>query len=202
MRLHPPTQEVELRVPSAWSCSHGIARWSQGCECTEGDSSWKPTLRRALDNLGVQVDALFEQHTAATLQDPWEARNGYLPVRNGWESVESFWNRSGKGHRPPADEREARKTLQLLEAEYYQQYSFTSCGFFFEDLDRIEPRNDIGFARRAISLVWEALGIDLQSSFLQDLRATRSGRTGLTGFDIYKQLPVVQEGLLPPLKFS
>jgi Domain of unknown function (DUF3536) len=199
MRLYPPTREVELRLPSAWSCSHGIARWSQGCECTEGDSSWKGTLRLAFDNLAKRGDELFEQYTSATLLNPWAARDAYLPLRNGWESEESFWAHFGKKRRWPFDKGAARRTLQLLEAQYYQQYSFTSCGFFFEDLDRIEPRNDIGFARRAISLIWQATGIDLQPAFLRDLQATKSWRTGLTGADIYRQLPVVAKELLPPI---
>jgi hypothetical protein len=76
---------------------------------------------------------------------------------------------------------------------------FTSCGFFFEDLDRIEPRNDIAFARRAISLVWQATRIDLQTEFLADLARTQSWRSGRTGADIYRDLPVVPEGALPPL---
>jgi len=87
----------------------------------------------------------------------------------------------------------------LLEAQYYQQYSFTSCGFFFEDLDRIEPRNDIAFARRSISLTWQALGVDLQRDFLKDLQAAVSWRTQLTGADLYYQLPVLHRDQLPPL---
>jgi hypothetical protein len=131
------------------------------------------------------------------LVDPWAARDAYLPLHNGWEEAESFWQRHGVKGRQPATPL-ARRTLQLLEAQYYQQYSFTSCGFFFEDLDRIEPRNDIGFARRAISLYWLALGVDLQQDFLCDLRATRSWRTGLRGDELYRQLPFVEARLLPP----
>jgi alpha-amylase/alpha-mannosidase (GH57 family) len=199
MRMFPATREVELRVPSAWSCSHGIARWASGCECTEGDSAWKGGLRVALDSLAERGDQLFEQYASETLADPWSARDAYLPIHNGWESEESFWTRYGKGQKPPTDERLAQRTIQLLEAQYYQQYSFTSCGFFFEDLDRIEPRNDIAFARRAISLVWQSLGIDLQTDFLRDLQTIKSWRTPNTGADIYRQLPVVPEGVLPPL---
>lgn len=197
MNMYPATREVKLRLPSAWSCSHGIARWESGCECTEGDSSWKSALRQALDHLATRGDRLFEQHTSETLVDPWAARDAYLPVRNGWESVESFWARFGKRG---ASTDLAQRTLQLLEAQYYQQYSFTSCGFFFEDLDRIEPRNDIGFARRAISLYWQALGVDLQQDFLRDLRTAQSWHTGFNGAEMYRQLPVVDAGVLPPLR--
>ena len=197
--LHPATKEVELRVPSAWSCGHGVARWSTGCECTEGDSSWKGSLRNALTHLADSGDALFKQYTSEALSDPWAARNGYLALRNGWESPTSFWAMYGKEHRVPETVQLAQRTLQLLEAEYYLQYSFTSCGFFFEDLDRIEPRNDIAFARRAISLFWQALGVDLQHNFLQDLQSVKSGRTKATGAALYQQLPVVKTGLLPPM---
>jgi hypothetical protein len=99
----------------------------------------------------------------------------------------------------PESEQLAQRTLLLLEAEYYLQYSYTSCGFFFEDLDRIEPGNDIAFARRAISLFWQALGIDLQQDFLRDLQTARNWRTHVTGADLYRQLPLVKEGLLPAL---
>lgn len=197
--LHPPTKEVELRVPSAWSCGHGVARWDTGCECTEGDSSWKGHLRQALNHLAERGDALFEQYAGETLSNPWAARNAYLALRNGWETPESFWTQYGKEQRMPENAQLVQRTLLLLEAQYYLQYSFTSCGFFFEDLDRIEPRNDIAFARRAISLLWQALGIDLQQDFLRDLQSVQSWRTHVTGASLYRQLPIVKSGLLPPL---
>jgi predicted glycosyl hydrolase (DUF1957 family) len=197
--LHPPTKEVELRVPSAWSCGHGVARWDTGCECTEGDSSWKGHLRQALNHLAERGDALFEQYAGETLSNPWAARNAYLALRNGWETPESFWTQYGKEQRLPENAQLMQRTLLLLEAQYYLQYSFTSCGFFFENLDRIEPRNDIAFARRAISLLWQALGIDLQQDFLRDLQSVQSWGNHVTGAALYRQLPVVKEGLLPPL---
>ena len=196
--LHPATKEVELRVPSAWSCSHGVARWDSGCECTEGDSAWKSALRSALIHVAEEGDRLFEQYASETLRDVWSARNGYLSLRNGWETTVEFWSRYAKDGKEPAAEA-AQRTLQLLEAQYYQQYSFTSCGFFFEDLDRLEPRNDIAFARRAISLYWQATGGNLQRDFLRDLQEARSWRTSLTGANLYRQLPVEPEGILPPL---
>ena len=201
MRMYPATKEVQLRVPSAWSCGHGVARWDSGCECTEGDSSWKSALNLALRYLTEHGDQLFERYAGMTLDDPWAARDAYLPVRNGWETLESFWSQYGKYQRPPADPWLAQRTMLLLEAQYYHQYSFTSCGFFFEDLDRIEPRNNIAFARRAISLTWQALCIDLQPELISELQAVKSWRVPLTGSDLYRQLPVLRPEQLPPLQW-
>ncbi|MBF6589835.1 MAG: DUF3536 domain-containing protein [Ktedonobacterales bacterium] len=198
LRAHPARREVELALPSAWSCAHGVARWSGGCSCTEGEASWKPTLRGALDHLAAQLNETFERVTTTTLADPWAARNAYLGLRNHWTSPEEFWARYGaRGHRPESAALEEH-TLQLLEAQYFGQWMYTSCGFFFEDLDRIEPRNDIAFARRAISLVWLATRRDVRRDFVRDLVAAKSWRTGLTGADLYRQLPRVQPSWLPP----
>jgi Domain of unknown function (DUF3536)/Glycosyl hydrolase family 57 len=197
LREHPPVRETMLRVPSAWSCAHGVARWGVGCSCTEGDSSWKPALRRAFDHLAERLNAIFERETAATLYDPWAARDGYLAMRNGWQSEHAFWSRYGTNDGRPISKAAQDKTAQLLEAQYFGQWMYTSCGFFFEDLDRIEPRNDVAFARRAISLVWQATGIDLETDFVRDLAEAHSWRTGLSGADIYRQLPPVAPQLLP-----
>ena len=60
--------------------------------------------------------------------------------------------------------------------------------------------NDIAFARRAISLVWQATGIDLETDFLADLALPRSSRTGRSGADLYRLLPPVGKELLPGRK--
>ena len=201
LNLYPARKEVQLHVPSAWSCAHGVARWNFGCSCTEGDSSWKGSLRMALVCLAGRSNLLFEQSTRDTLKDPWAARNDYLALHNGWETLENFWSRHGKFPLMDGESlKRAEQTQQLLEAQYYLQYSFTSCGFFFEDLDRIEPRNDIAFARRAISLIWQALNIDLQHDFVRDLQSARSWRTHRSGADLYQDLPAVAADLLPPLE--
>lgn len=199
LETHPPQRTVRLRVPSAWSCSHGVARWDTGCDCTEGDSSWKGGLRTALNHLVVRLDTLYADQTATVLRDPWAARDAWLGVRSGWVSGKVFWTRYGIHGRRPIRRARSAAIKQLLEAQYYAQAMFTSCGFFFEDLERIEPSNDIAFARRAISLAWQATHVDLQAEFLADLAETRSWRTGRTGADIYRALPPVPANMLPSL---
>jgi hypothetical protein len=77
---------------------------------------------------------------------------------------------------------------QLLEAQRFSQAMYTSCGWFFEDLSRIETRNNIGCAAMAIELVKEAMGIDLSSSFRNDLASAKSWITDENGRDIYDHL--------------
>ena len=56
LRDNPPVRELEINEYTAWSCWHGLNRWSMGCECTPGDTRWKPALRRAFDHLANGVD--------------------------------------------------------------------------------------------------------------------------------------------------
>lgn len=200
LRDHPPTNEVKLRGPSSWSCGHGVARWSEGCACTEGDSAWKAPLRTAFDGLRLRLDDVFEREAARYLADPWAARDDYLGLREGWLPADAFWERHGKrGRRPMLRSQETRAT-RMLEAQYVGQWMYTSCGFFFEDLDRIEPRNDIAFARRAISLMWQSARVDLQTDFLRDIAHSRSGHVDVTGADLYHDLSHVTARTLPPVK--
>ena len=192
---HPATKEVEIHEPSSWSCSHGVDRWNTGCACTEGRGDWKEALREAITQLALAGHGIFEYLGEQILTDPWAARNDYLALRNGWELPERFWARHGRSGR--MDIASIMQAQQLLEAEYWLQYSFTSCGFFFEDLDRIEPSNNIAFARRAISLIFQASGHDLQSQFVKNLAKAVSWRTGRTGADLYHALPAVPIDLLP-----
>jgi alpha-amylase/alpha-mannosidase (GH57 family) len=198
LSAHPPVREVRLATPGAWSCMHGVNRWSAGCSCTEGGTAWKPALRAALRRLSERLDAIFERQTVATLLDQWAARDTYIALRTGWTTPEAYMARHSRRCEWPFRHGPlSTRTRQLLEAEYYGQCMFTSCGWFFEDLDRIEARNNIAFARKAISLVWQAAGIDLQRDFLADLAAARSWRTARTGADLYLQLPLLAPEQLP-----
>lgn len=193
LRDHPPVREARLMAPSSWSCHHGVARWADGCACTAGDSSWKRPLRDAFDHLRERLDTLFAREMSLVARDPWAARDAYIGLRSGWTAPEDFWRDQAMR---PLTETEELRARDMLEAQYAGQAMYTSCGWFFEDLHRIEPRNDIASGRRAISLIWRTTGDDLQDAFLRDLEQTRSALTGETGADLYRALPPV-DGLPP-----
>lgn len=200
LAAQPAMAETTIHEPSSWSCWHGTERWSIGCDCdsttTSEQRAWKAAFRHALQHLQTDGDDLFENYAGGVLYDPWQARNDYIALRNGWEAPERFWKRHARPSR--SDIEYIHMAQDLLEAQYWLQASFTSCGFFFEDLDRIEPCNNIAFARRAISLFWLAAGYDLQKDFVEDLQQAKSWRTGRTGADLYHALPSVPQNLLPP----
>jgi hypothetical protein len=68
-----------------------------------------------------------------------------------------------------------------LEAQLMRQRMYASCSWFFDDFDRIEPRNSVAYAAQAVRLAQVASGIDLSPQLLADLRLVVSPRTGLRG---------------------
>jgi hypothetical protein len=63
---------------------------------------------------------------------------------------------------------------------------FTSCGWFFEDFDRIEPRNVVAYAAQAVHLARLATGEDLEACCAGDLSRVVSPRTGLCASDLFE----------------
>ncbi len=182
---HLPQSEIKVVENTAWSCSHGLDRWVVGCPCTSGDSRWKGALRRALDNLAGDLDRVYSCEAQQLGFKPWPLRDRYIDVVLGKMSGERFLNGNGLGHLMRA---ETQRLLGLLEAQLYRQRMYTSCTFFFDDLDRYEPRYSIGNAIHAVALTRDATGEELSHGFRRDLSVARSVKSGLTGADIFDEI--------------
>jgi len=81
---------------------------------------------------------------------------------------------------------------------------FTSCGWFFEKLDRPEPRYVVAQAMCAIHLVRQGTGIDLGPEFREALCAARCGKgpaiPGVpthTAADLYDEIAAANQLDLP-----
>ncbi|GAB4475939.1 MAG: hypothetical protein Kow0088_13310 [Anaerolineales bacterium] len=183
LQLFPVQKSLHIRQRTSWSCHHGVARWSTGCACTPGDSSWKKALRSALDHLAAEIDQIYFDHAAKLVDDVWELRHAFIRVRLGLISVENFFQEMrGK----PSTTSEHQQLLQLLEAQFERQRMFASCGWFFEDFDRIEPRNAVAYAAHAVRLVAIATGIDLTPTALKRLAKVVSPTSGLRGDQVFQ----------------
>jgi hypothetical protein len=83
---------------------------------------------------------------------------------------------------------ETQRLLRLLEAQFYRQRMYASCTFFFEDLNRLEPRYAIANGVRAMALTRYATGDNLSNSFRRDLSVAVSERGGRTGAEILDEI--------------
>ena len=176
LAAYPPTEEVELADNTAWSCMHGLERWNGRCACEPSDFEastppWKGPLRAAMDALKTQLDAVFEEQVPSG----WELRDRYSAVILRRQTPEEF---SGGD----------LKVQRLLESQLLGQWMYTSCAWFFEDPSRIEPKNNLAYAARAIWCVREATGLDLEPAFKTALKAVQSWRTGQTGEQLYEEM--------------
>jgi len=80
-----------------------------------------------------------------------------------------------------------RRIYLLLESQRERQRIFTSCGWFFEDFDRIEPKNVIAYAAQAVRLARLATGVDLSPQVAADLRHVISPTSGLRADQVFNQ---------------
>jgi alpha-amylase/alpha-mannosidase (GH57 family) len=181
----PPTNEVLVRDNTAWSCSHHLGRWVTGCGCTPGCGHWKGALRRALDNLSHEIDGVFAETLRRRNVSPWWLRDHYIHVLLGEVGAEQFL---AEHYLTDLSSEEQRQVIGLLEAQVHRQRMFVSCTFFFEELERIEPRYAIANAVRAMALIYYATGDDLTRGFRRDLGVTLSAVSGRTGADILDEL--------------
>ncbi|GAK53697.1 glycoside hydrolase family 57 [Candidatus Moduliflexus flocculans] len=179
LAICPPTMQVELKPGSedgegtSWSCSHGVGRWYRDCGCAVDspagwNQAWRTPLREAFDVLRDGVAELFEESGRAILRDPWAARNDYIEymLDPTDETLAKFFERHA-AH--PLSEAEQSLALRLLEAQKYSMFTYTSCGWFFNDVSGLEPVQNMRYAARALQLVEGLASPDLETKMLNVL---------------------------------
>ena len=183
-------RRAELVQDTAWSCAHGISRWSTGCACATGDQGWKTRLHTALDRLAGAVDALYQSECRRWIDHPWVLRDSYINVilakTSGQQLLDQFSS-------APIPSHDAVRLLLLLEAQRHRLAMYASDGWFFDDLSRIEVRSNLGHAALAVELTSQATGIDLTSDLRSDLAPARSWLTDETGRDLYDRVVLERE---------
>ena len=172
---NPPAHEVEILEGTSWSCAHGVERWRSDCGCSTGGESgwsqaWRAPLREALDRLSEDLSRIFETEGARLFTDPWAARDAYIDVVLGGEETRSAFLSSWCS---VADEADRRRALRLLEMQRNAMLSFTSCGWFFNDLAGIETRQILRYAARAVELAASVGAAYVREPFLRRLSDAR-----------------------------
>jgi hypothetical protein len=184
LREHPVRRTIGIRERTSWSCHHGVVRWMDDCGCTPSGSRWKAHLRYALDELAVALDQVYVATLQPFVADPWLLRDRYIHVMLGELSAKQLIEEVADRQLPPE---QLRHIQMLLEAQRERQRMFTSCGWFFDDFDRIEPKNNIAYAAQAIRLTRLATGADRAPAALDQLRRVVSHRSGLRADQVFAQ---------------
>ena len=182
LKKHPATQTIRIRENTSWSCHHGVSRWKEVCGCA-AHGEWKAPLRNAFDRIADVLDREYISFVGKYLEHPWELRHNYACVMCGKMDAETYIQ-SMIPQTLPVEEIQTIKLL--LKAQFERQRMFTSCGWFFDDFDRIEPRNNIAYAAQAIWLTEQATGINLTDQALKWLKPVRSWRSGLRGDQVFR----------------
>jgi len=193
----PPQHEVLLKNAhgegSAWSCAHGVGRWYRDCGCSTGggpdwNQKWRGPLRKAFDYLKKLADQVFEREfPALSDMDCWEARDHYIDVlvdASDEARRKAFCDAVLRPHATPSD---AAKALSLLEMQKFCLFSYTSCGWFFNDIEGLEPVQNMRYALRAMELLKDFLpwGHPFEAEVLAILAHAVSNEHDLNGAEIF-----------------
>jgi len=192
LKQHPAHKWISIREGTSWSCHHGVERWRGDCSCTSGDGRWKGYLRQAFNRLAYYVDKVYCDTLNQYKTDPMRLRNSFIHALLDEVKVEELiQHHAGRKLDPGA----INQIKLLLEAQRERQRIYTSCGWYYDDFSRLEPRNSVAYAAQAIRLTAVATGIDLSVQFSNDLQYVVSQRTRLRGDKVFqremqKTLPV------------
>ncbi|MGD8330072.1 MAG: DUF3536 domain-containing protein, partial [Acidobacteriota bacterium] len=174
----PPSMQASIVTDTSWSCAHGIERWRADCGCRSDpergwNQAWRGPLRAALDALHDELEPLFERHAARYLNEPWSARDDYIDVilDRSATNVGAFLQRHARRR---LEARERVDVLELLEMQRHAMLMYTSCGWFFDDLARIETIQVLRYAGRALQLAARHGAQGAEERFVARLRPALS----------------------------
>ena len=183
IRQNGVSRECKIRENTSWSCHHGVTRWMTACGCTPG-AAWKAPLRTGLDRIARKLDREFSSYMESHSKEPWKARNEYIKVVLGIES----WSTFCESHFPGSDSTgEIDKLHTLMQAQIARQWMFTSCGWFFDEFDRIEPKNNVSYAAQAVYLTEKATGTSLAKNSLKAISPVYSQSSLLSAEEVFTQ---------------
>lgn len=191
-----PQYEVKLKPGdngegSSWSCVHGVKRWKEDCGCGGGGGwiqQWRKPLRESMDWLRDQMIIIYENLGSLLFNDVWKARNEYIDImliNNSAEIDKFFLNNAVK----PLSENEKSLALKLLEMQRFSMLMYTSCGWFFSEISGLETVKILEYASRAMEIVKELTGLNLEDEFKLKLSVAQSNIPKyINGKGVYEQL--------------
>jgi len=192
LSLAPPSYEVRLAEPSAWSCAHGVERWRSNCGCGSEirpgyNQEWRAPLRTSLDWLRDQLSEVYATEGKKVFGEEASMLAGLGGSAIGTE----------QGPREYVETRVRRgmgaggiKTgMDLAKLAECCALMFASCAWFWEDISRPETRQMLRYAARGIELARQVSGKDFEPDFSRRLgQAVPNNLAFRSGPGLFRQL--------------
>lgn len=131
---------------------------------------------------------IYENIGSIFFTDVWKARNNYinLLLEPSSENRSNYFKKNAVRN---FDENEKLIALKLLEMQRYSMLMYTSCGWFFSEISGLETVKILEYASRAMELVRDVTGIELEEEFKDRLAEAKSNIPKYkTGKGIYMKL--------------
>jgi hypothetical protein len=199
LEKNPPEFEAQIKNAygegSSWSCAHGAGRWYRDCGCSTGSSAnwnqkWRKPLRQAFDLVKKTADEVFEREIPILSDfNCWDIRDKYVDVMHQSEDYERREEFASAILRNYTDIEDKINLFSLLEIQKFCLYSYTSCGWFFNDIEGLEPVQNMRYCLRAIELLRKFLPDEntLETEILTVLSKIVSNEHGKTGTEIWTE---------------
>lgn len=178
--LHATLHKGEANKGTSWSCFHGVSRWYKDCGCSTGgpenwNQKWRTPLRVALSNNSERLKEIFKNRINNIFDgkiDSYELLIKYGIVASGKKDINEFIAEIATEY--PESLEYKSEIACLLNGMKNKFFSFTSCGWFFNDLAGIEPEQNIHYALYSINLFQKYSKENLLTPFLMDLKNAKS----------------------------
>lgn len=182
--------EGEIYENTSWSCFHGIERWRSDCGCRfdpNTNQRWRTPFRQSIDFIKNEFLNLIDNNT------PYKSRENFFKdllnyidiilmrdfevsefnsFSNYKEFIYNYFNDKN------INDKSITIKLKLLEIYKNILFSYTSCGWFFDDISGIEATQNIKYLEYAINKMYEIFNketIDsIKNNFLNILEKAES----------------------------
>lgn len=181
LKQHEIKGKARVIQNTSWSCHHGVGRWQDQCGCTP-TSSWKAPLKKGFDVLNEQIFADYCDFSLTHGIEPLNARDEYIKVKLGAIDFKRWLNLIST---KTFSEKSQVQLKIAFETQYLCQKMFTSCGWFFDSLERIEPLNNIQYAAHSASQMNKLNGKDYTELITPILEEAVSEESKRTAADLF-----------------
>jgi alpha-amylase/alpha-mannosidase (GH57 family) len=197
LSLTPPTHEVRIVERTSWSCPHGVERWRSNCGCGAEirpgySQEWRAPLRSSMDWLRGRLADIYDREGGKVFIDPRTSANEFASIADNAAALRKYI----LGHsRPRLSVEKKEKGIRLLRMLECSALMFASCGWFWEDISRIESVQVLRYAARGMELATELTGVDLEPEFMRMLATASSNEARFrTGSQVYLALAKAPKG--------